>query len=486
MIFVAKKEVSRGIIAQKNKNLRDNKVVWVQGHFTDLLGHLRSFTCPVEDFLNGKVWQHGMGFDGSSVRGFRAVDDSDMLAVPDPETLVVLPWGEPEQKTARVITDAYESSDFKPFEGDPRYISKKAMEAAQKMGYDKAWISPELEFYVFKSMNAAILENDIWSTDSQAGSGSIKVIPELLEHYSASDYFIKPKRGYFAAPPVDQTNEYRNEFASTLMKLGVPVKYHHHEGGSGQVEIEFKAVPSPVIAADFSMLYKFVSKAIAKKYGLLATYMPKPIFADSGSGMHAHMFLESKGKPVFYDKDDEYNLSQTARYFMGGILEHAEGMTAITNPTINSYRRLVPDSEAPVYITWSVRNRSSLIRIPAHIDNPSKINCEVRHPDPSANPYLTFAVLLQCGLDGIKKKIEPGPPINENIYQLSKERRRELNVKQLPSSLGDALSKLETDDVVRKSLGKHSFEQFLKLKWKEWNDYCVYVSPWEHYQYFDI
>ncbi|MEM2899293.1 MAG: type I glutamate--ammonia ligase [Thermoplasmata archaeon] len=471
------------IIEEKNEVLKKENIVWVQAQFVDLCGYLRSVSVPAKELYDGDFWFKGENFDGSSVKGFANVDCSDMTLIPDAKTLQVMPYGDGEQKTARVVCDIINPRTGKPFEGDPRAIAKRTMENAENMGYDKTWFSPELEFYVFRNTYEAMLHNDIWTNDHIRGGGIHNVIPNVLPPIG---YTMKPKSAYFAAAPIDETESFRNEFSSILHKMGIKVKYHHHEGGCHQQEVEFAAMPSVVDASDASVLYKLLSRLVAKRHGLLVTYMPKPMFADAGSGMHAHIHLWKKGNNVFYDENDKYKLSQTARYFIGGILSHARAMCAITNPTINSYRRLVPGFEAPTYVAWSSMNRTALVRIPAFKGDPLKVNIEPRHADTSANPYLAFAVLLHCGLDGIKKKIEPGEPINENLYKMNAERRKELGIKTLPQTLGEALDEMESDEVIKEALGKHAFESFLELKRTEWSNFCTYVSPWEHHHYFDI
>ncbi len=480
---VRKKAGLSSAIKAKNELLKKENIVWVQAQFVDLCGYLRSVSVPAKELYEGEFWHKGENFDGSSVNGFAAVDSSDMTMIPDPTTLMIMPYGEGEQKSARVVCDVFNPRTGKFFEGDPRAIARRSMETAANMGFDKTWFSPELEFYVFRSTYDAAIHNDVWTTDHVRGGGVNNTIPNMLP---PAGYTMKPKSAYFATAPIDETEAFRNEFSDMLLKKGIRVKYHHHEGGCHQQEVEFSAIPSVVEAADASILYKLLSRIIAKRHGLIVTYMPKPMFADAGSGMHAHIHLWSKGKNVFYDENDNYKLSQRARYFIGGILAHARSMTAVTNPTVNSYRRLVPDFEAPTYISWSHMNRTALVRIPAYKGDPQKVNIEPRHADTSANPYLAFAVLLHCGLDGIKKKIDPGEPVNENLYKMTPQRRKELGIKTLPQTLGEALGEMESDGVIEGALGKHAFEAFLEVKRKEWANFCTYVSPWEHHHYFDI
>jgi len=472
-------------VEKANDYLKKNKVVWVQGQFVDIFGSLRSYSSPVDEYLTKDMWRTGISFDGSST-GFSQIDRSDLNLVPDPETLVVLPWTSGEQRTARVIVDIKEAQSWDPFEDSPREISKRTDQAVKDAGFSEVKISPELEFYIFSSMSDVILANDLWTSDSPKGLGNIRVLPEMLEDYSQPKYLLKPEHGYFASSPLDTTELFRNEFSSTLMKLGVPVKYHHHENGTSQQEVEFRAIPTATRAADTSVIFKYASRNVAARFGLLPTYMPKPLFSDAGNGMHIHSTLWKGKKPVFFDKDEPFSLSQTARYFIGGVMEHAQGMTAITNPTINSYRRLVIGAEAPVYISWSAMNRSALIRVPDHTDDPITVNVEVRHPDTSANPYLANSVVVQAGLDGIRKKIEPGDPTDANLYTMTPDQLKKDGIKALPSTLGAALEMMESDDLAKNVLGTGAYQTFLDQKIEEWKSFCTHVSPWEHFRYFDI
>jgi glutamine synthetase len=409
-----------------------------------------------------------------------------MNLVPDPTTFQILPWTGGEHKAARVVVDLKATEDWSAYPGDPRHIARTADEVVKGAGYDHVSISPELEFFLFRSIDHAVTENDIWTPLSPTGHGHIRVLPELLEDFQRPVYLSKPHSGYFQPPPNDTTESYRNEFSRTLINMGVPVKYHHHENGTTQIEVEFRAQRTCVHAADISMLYKFVSRNVAVKYGLVPTFMPKPLFADTGNGMHAHLSLWKGDRNVFFDKEDDLSLSQTARYFMGGILEHAPYMAAVTNPVVNSYRRLVLGAEAPVYCAWSPQNRSALIRVPAHTDDPHTINIEPRHPDTAANPYLVFSVLVKAGLDGVKNKREPGDPVTGNIYHFSRSKRRKLGITELPNTLGRALDLMESSDFMQRALGKEAYDRFLEVKRTEWNDYCTHVSPWEHFRYFDV
>jgi len=473
--------------AEDNRLLVENHVVWVQCQFVDINGRLRSYSVPAEDFIEGGVWESGMSFDGSSV-GFRRAEDSDLLSRPDPGTLRVLPYGEGAHKIARVIVDIEHPRDRTPFSMDPRNVAKLADERVRAAGFDRIWVQPELEFYLLKTRETLAREQVVKRAISSGPGAAPDGQPytPAADPLLISDYAIEPKSGYFAAVPIDVTDAFRNEFSFQLGNMGVPIKYHHHEGGGKQVEIEFKHMPSVKEAADAAVLYKFMSRIVAARYGFVPTYMPKPLPQDAGNGMHIHQWVEKGGRAVFYDADDAYGLSQTARYYIGGVMEHARAMTAVTNPTVNSYKRLVPAFEAPVYVAWSPRNRTALIRIPSPFRKKHTGDFEVRHPDPAANPYLAFAVVVTAGLDGIKRKLDPGEPINEDVTKMSKRRMRELNVARLPATLDEALDAMESDDVVREALGDEMFYAFIDMKAQELAEHSTQVSSWEIERYFDI
>jgi len=471
---------------RSNDVLKNNGISWVQVHFTDLLGGLRSFTVPVEDLFSGKIWEDGIGFDGASVKGFAQVESSDMRAIPDPSTLSILRLGDEAKPLARVMAEVFNPRTGLRLDSDPRNIAARTMAHLARAGFAEAWLSPELEFTLFHSPQDAVIQNDVWNPASAEGSGHLRVVPELLGEHHPTSYRSHPSNSYFAAPPMDETDPFRNEFATMLHELGIPVKFHHHENGAGQVEVELKAMSSAITMGDACVTYKFLARLVAQRHGMVPTFMPKPVQADSGNGMHVHISLWKGGQSAFYDRDDRYHMSQDMRYFVGGLLEHARGTAAITNPTVNSYKRLVPEHEAPVFIAWSPVNRTALVRIPARHAHPDSINCEPRHPDPSANPYLVFAVLLESGLDGIRRKLDPGPPVNENVYRMSAERLRELGIRRLPASLGEALEQMESDSLVRRVLGAQATDSFLELKRKEWRNFSNAVSTWEHAMYFHV
>ena len=417
-----------------------NNIKWIQLHFTDLIGSLRSLHTPADTFIKN-VQSNGIGFDGSSV-GFAKVEKSDMMVVPDPDTFMVLPH---EKDEARVIGEIYDLSN-KPFISCPRNILKKAVNYAKKNGYDEIKISPEMEFYV------------------------------LLEHGDQEAKIVE-QQGYFAPASLDDSKDYRKTLSEFLQSSGYNVKYHHHEVGLYQHEVEIGGL-NALSAADYCIYFKYLAREAASLFNLLVTFMPKPFSDDAGNGMHAHLCFYKNNKNMFEDNSDDYRLSQTARYFIGGILEHARGMAAIANPTLNSYKRLIPNFEAPIYIAWAQHNRSSLVRIPAR----KNIDVEIRNPDPASNPYLLYAAMIHAGIDGIKKKIEYDP-IPKNIYKMS-EKTKNLGIKKLPTNLNEAIEELRSDDVIKKALGKETIDLFIKYKNKEWQQYIGNTTDLEYRLYF--
>jgi len=471
--------------------LKENGIKQVLCAFSDLRGYLMTFSIPAREFIEGNAFE-GIGFDGSSIRGFKSIEQSDVVWVADPKTIRVVPWtSDPTQRSAIMFGDIYEAWTSGIAECDPRgYVAKRIENELESQGMS-AVFGPEIEFFVFQNVDFKNLAWDLWtSPNGGAGDswGAPRVLPQSPELNGA--YVVRPKEGYFRAPPEDTTVEYRNDLVHNLEHLGVFVEFHHHEVATpGQVELNFKPKKlTPVCDAFY--LYKFAAKNIARKHGLIATFMPKPIFLDNASGMHTHQSLWKgepfKGEPLFADPNDENMLSQKARYYIGGLLEHAKALTAICCPTINSYKRVVPGFEAPVNICWSLRNRSALIRVPMYIKKPSAIRVEYRGADPSCNPYLAISAQLAAGLDGIKKKIDPGNPVMVDVYELSSREKREMGIGELPTTLRDALDHLATDEVLQKVLGSHIFDAFMELKIDEWNQYCLYITPWEFMKYFDI
>ncbi len=478
---------------EAKKLLKDNDVKQVLCAFSDVRGFMQTFSIPAREFTEGGAFENGIGFDGSSIRGFKTIESSDLVWMPDPKTTKIIPWvDDPIQKTAIMFGNVYEAWGVEMADCDPRgYVATRYEKMLKDEGMS-AIFGPEIEFFVFEGMDPTNLSWDMWvSPNGGAGDswGPPRVMPESSE-ISPGGFFIRPKEGYFRPPPEDTTVEYRNELTYYLDKLGVQIEYHHHEvATAGQVELDFK--PKTLVdVGDAFYLYKFAAKNIAAMNGLVATFMPKPLYLDNASGMHTHQSLWKgdpfTGEALFADPDDEYMLSQKARYYIGGLLEHAKALTALCCPSINSYKRLVPGFEAPIYVCWSPRNRSALVRVPMYLKKPSAIRLEYRGVDPSCNPYLAFSAQLAAGLDGIKKKIDPGDPVLEDVYELSPEKKREFGIGELPTTLRDALDHLASDELMREVLGSHIFDAFMSLKYDEWNQYCLYITPWEILKYFDI
>ena len=434
--------------------VKRDKVKLVQLQFTDLSGIVKSLTIPVEVLPDSL--EYGTWFDGSSIEGFTRIKESDMFLKPDVGTYNVIPWsGDGDIKSARFICDVYKP-DGTPFEGDPRYILKTAMAEAEELGYEYN-TGPELEFFLFRREN-----------------GAIKPLP----HDSG---------GYFDLT-TDQAYRIRGEMTSALAKFGIKVEAAHHEVALGQHEIDFR-YSDALTTADNATTLKFVLKAIAQQNGLHATFMPKPIAGVNGSGMHVHQsFFDIKtGTNAFYDEDDKYGLSKLAYNYLAGLLKHVRGMSAILSPTVNSYKRLVPGYEAPVYISWARINRSALIRIPMFSKGKNQsTRVELRCPDPTSNVYLAFAVMLKAGLDGIKNNLQAPPPVEEDVYHFDNARLAELEINTLPSTLKEAVDELRADSVVREALGEHTFERYVEAKIAEWDEFRLQVTPWELEKYLEI
>ncbi|PLV59744.1 type I glutamate--ammonia ligase [Thermotoga sp. KOL6] len=433
-------EVVKSIIDKEN-------VRFIRLQFTDINGVLKNVEVTPEVFLNS--WEEGIMFDGSSIEGFVRIEESDMYLKPNLDTFAVLPWTVDGAKSARVICDVY-TPDGKPFEGDPRYRLKRMMEKAKELGYTP-YAGPEMEFFILPT--------------SEKG----EPVPEFLDH-----------GGYFDLLPLSKAEEIRRDIAIALEKMGVIVEATHHEVAPSQHEVDFK-YDNFLKTADNAQTVKLVIKTMAIFHGYYATFMPKPFFGVNGSGMHVHMSLFKGDQNAFYDPNKPLELSDDLRYFVGGILKHAKALAAVTNPTVNSYKRLVPGYEAPVYISWSVGNRSALIRIPKARGQATRI--EYRSPDPSCNIYLAFAAVLAAGLDGIRNKIEPPAPVEENIYHMSLEKRKELSIESLPGNLKEAIEELKKDDVIIDALGEHIFEKFVEAAEKDWKEYSTYVTNWELQRY---
>jgi glutamine synthetase len=429
--------------------INDNDVKFVRLQFVDIQGIVKNVAIPISQIH--KALDQGISFDGSSVEGFVRIEESDMVLRPDMNTFQLLPWRHEKGSTARMICDVH-LPNGEVFEGDPRYVLKRATEEAVSMGFEMN-TGPELEFFLFEKK------------DRRATT---------VPHDSA---------GYFDFGPVDLAENIRREIVIALEGMGFEIEASHHEVASGQHEIDFK-YGNALSTADNVVTFKYVTRTIANNMGLHATFMPKPLFGENGSGMHINISLFKANENVFYDPDAEYGISKILKYFIGGILTHIKAITCVANPTVNSYKRLVPGYEAPVYISWSGANRSSLIRIPMGRGLSTRI--ELRSPDPSCNPYLTFAVILMAGLDGIKNKINPGEPVKDNIYTMPKDERIRKNIGSLPGSLSDALYELEHDEVIAKALGPHVFNDFVKLERAEWNLYKKQVHDWEIQRYINI
>lgn len=435
-------------------------------HFTDLLGYFKGRTVPTEKVEETLL--EGVGFDGSSMIGGVGIEESDMIMKPDPSTFTVYPYYFYEKGVASFICSIH-TPDGENYEGDPRYICQKTMEKMMKQGYAPT-AAAEVEFYLAQ-------KNE---------KGEIQPV---------ENHLIDTQRYFDISPCRDLTESYRMELSNALLTMGMHVERMHHEAGSAQNEITF-TYSNPTETSDNIMRYKFAAKAVAdKKYGWTATFMPKPWLGKPGNGMHIHIGLTNPktDKNLFYDSNGYAYISQNCHYFIGGILEHARALCAIAAPTINSYKRLVPGYEAPVYITWSKRNRSALIRVPQYF--PKKANearIEFRCPDPLCNPYLLYTVIFEVGLDGIRKKIDPGEPVEVNVYHLNEVKRKELNIKVLPSSLKESLDEWKNDEICVQALGKETAEKYLELKMQEWREYekhvpllsSAEVSSWEIQKYF--
>ncbi len=415
--------------------------------FTDIMGTIKNVEVPVSQL--DKVLDNKMMFDGSSIEGFVRIEESDMYLYPDLSTWMIFPWESDHGKVARLICDIY-NPDGTPFAGDPRGNLKRALADMKELGFTSFNLGPEPEFFLFK-----LDENGEITTD------------------------LNDKGGYFDFAPTDLGENCRRDIVLELESLGFEVEASHHEVAPGQHEIDFKYA-DVVDACDNIQTFKLVVKTIARKHGLHATFMPKPLFGINGSGMHCNMSLFNEEGNVFYDESGEMGLSQTAYHFLGGLLKHARAYTAVCNPTVNSYKRLVPGYEAPVYVAWSGRNRSPLIRVP------ESGGLSTRSVDPSANPYLTMAVLLQAGLDGIRNELTPPPAVDRNIYVMNEEERQHAQIEDLPSTLHNAIKELRKDQVMIDALGRHIFANFVEAKRMEWAAFRQTVSEWEREQYLEL
>ena len=429
--------------------VQEEDVEFIRLQFTDIFGNLKNVAVTVsqlEKALDGECM-----FDGSSIEGFARIEESDMYLHPDFSTLEIFPWRPQQGKVARFICDVYRPNGT-PFEGDPRYILKRAIKEAENLGYVFE-VGPECEFFLF-------------NTDENA-------MPTTNTHEQA---------GYFDLGPVDFGENARRDMVLTLEEMGFVIEASHHEVAPAQHEIDFR-YDEALATADNIMTFKLAVKTIAKRHGLHATFMPKPKYGVNGSGMHINMSLSKDGKNIFADKNDKNGLSKEAYYFIGGIMKHMKGMTAITNPLVNSYKRLVPGFEAPVHIAWSVTNRSPLIRIPASHGIGTRI--ELRSPDPSANPYLALAVCLRAGLDGIVNRIMPPASVDCNIFEMSDAQKKENGIEEIPGTLIEAIYDMEKDDLVREVLGEHTYTKYIAAKKAEWYRYRSQVTDWEINEYLN-
>lgn len=430
--------------------VKEKDIGFVKFQFTDIQGILKSFAVPAKELEY--ALEEGMGFDGSSIMGYTPIHESDMIARADMDTFQLLPWRPKEKAVGRLICDV-ELPDGKPFEGDPRYILKKNLEYAAKMGY-KLNVGPELEFFYFASIDK----------------------PEIMD-----------QGGYFDLLPLDLAEDLRRETIFALEEMDISVEYSHHEVAPSQHEIDLR-YSEALRMADNAMTYRLVVKAIAQQNGIYASFMPKPIFGENGSGMHTHQSLfTTDGRNAFYDSDDPkgWYLSDVAKQYIAGQLKYAREITGIIAQWVNSYKRLVPGYEAPVYVSWARRNRSAMIRVPLYKPGKEKATrSEYRAPDPACNPYLAFAVMLRAGLAGIEEKLDIPDPIETDIFHLTKAERRKMGIIELPGNLGESIKEIEGSDLVRKTLGDHTYENWIKIKSDEWDDYRIQVNKWELDRYY--
>ncbi|MEQ9809953.1 type I glutamate--ammonia ligase [Streptococcus jiangjianxini] len=443
-------------VADIKQDIKDKNVTFLRLMFTDILGTMKNVEIPATDEQVEKVLSNKAMFDGSSIEGFVRINESDMYLYPDLDTWTVFPWGDENGAVAGLICDIY-TSEGKPFAGDPRGNLKRSLKHMEEVGFKSFNLGPEPEFFLFKL-------ND-------------KGEPTLD---------VNDKGGYFDLAPTDLADNTRREIVNVLTEMGFEVEASHHEVAVGQHEIDFK-YGDVLGACDNIQMFKLVVKTIARKHGLYATFMAKPKFGIAGSGMHCNMSLFDKdGQNAFYDPEDKngMQLSETAYHFLGGLMKHAYNYTAIMNPTVNSYKRLVPGYEAPVYIAWAGRNRSPLIRVPASRGMSTRL--ELRSVDPTANPYLAMAVLLESGLDGVENKIEAPIPVESNIYAMSADERKAAGISDLPSTLHNAIKALQEDEVVKAALGEHITTNFVEAKRLEWASYATFVSQWEIDNYLDL
>ncbi len=424
------------------KIVRDRDISFIQYWFTDVLGVLKSFAVTASELEEGMT--EGMGFDGSSIEGFARIEESDMIAKPDPTTFQLVPWRSGDKPVARMFCDIL-NPDGTPYEGDPRYVLKRLLQKVAKQGYTY-YVGPELEYFYFKDSKST----------------------EILD-----------SGGYFDARPLDMAGTLRRETIFALQDMGIQVEYSHHEVAPSQHEIDLR-YDEGLKMADKTMTYRLIVKEIARQHNVYATFMPKPIFGQNGSGMHVHQSLFKGNRNAFHDSDDKYNLSDLAKHYIAGLLRHAPEITAVTNQWVNSYKRLVPGYEAPVYVSWARRNRSTMVRVPMY--KPGKENAtrvEFRSPDPACNPYLAFAVMLGAGMEGVEKKYELPDPIELDIYEMNPQERKARGITDLPGNLYAAILLAEKSELVKNVLGDHIFDKFIENKRIEWDRYRTHVSRFE-------
>jgi glutamine synthetase len=431
------------------RTVRDEEVKFIRFWFTDVLGFLKSFAITDRE-LEG-AFEEGMGFDGSSIEGFARIQESDMIAWPDPSTFAMLPWRATKGGTARMFCDI-KRPDEQPFEGDPRYVLKRLLDKAAGLGY-QMYVGPELEFFYLKDSNST----------------------EVLD-----------RGGYFDLTPLDVASDLRRDTVLALQQLGIEVEYSHHEVAPSQHEIDLRYTDA-LTMADQVMTYRLTVKEIAQAKGIYATFMPKPIYGENGSGMHTHQSLFSGSRNAFFSADDEHHLSDAGKAYVAGLLRHAPEFCLVTNQFVNSYKRLVPGYEAPIYCCWARRNRSALVRVPMY--KPGKeaaTRVELRNPDPAANPYLAFAVMLAAGLKGMEEGYELPPEATNNIYEMSDQERRQAGIITLPVDLHDAIDHFEESALMREALGDHVFEYLIRNKRAEWDDYKMVITPYELERYLPV
>lgn len=470
------------------KYIKQNNIQVVDFKFNDLPGMWQHFSVPATDFIDyddvkDSIWHDGIGFDGSSIRGFQKIQESDMILMPDPKTAILDPVC--QVPTLSIICDIYDPISKEPYSRDPRFVARKAEEYLKKSKIaDISYWGPEAEFFIFDDVRFDQQEQyGYYFIDSIEGDWNTG-----RDEKPNLGYKPRYKEGYFPVPPTDSLQDIRSEIMLTLRKAGVPVEVHHHEvATAGQCEIDIRYAPL-VKMADNLLMYKYVIKNLVRKYNKTATFMPKPIFKDNGSGMHCHQSLWKEGKNLFFDPKGYALLSDMAKWYIGGLIKHGHAIMAFAAPTTNSYRRLVPGYEAPVNLVYSARNRSAAIRIPMYSSNPAARRLEFRPPDPAANPYLAFSAMLMAGLDGVQKKIDPGQALDKNIYELAPEEQKK--IPQVPRSLDEALNALEKDHEFLLQGGvftKDVIETWIEYKRSvDIDSIRLRPHPYEFYMYFDI